>query len=237
MAALPAFAGGVVNLHPRLDVVHIHVEGNPVPFVLHGEGLHLHAAGHQVVPLKKGRHPVEHVVACFLDIVRHQVLKGEHPLHVQVAGAGDEVFLVGVLPGQLEADKVAAVVQGASIHKAVLRLDPAGGVHTADALPGLGGHQILTDAGVGRAAAAQGIQGAVRLKGFPGKILQRELRLVAVQLHIGLPRVGGKLLQGNLGGAGRLRSPRGQLPLAACQHQGQAQQQGQTGQQAFFHGR
>ena len=58
----PALPRGVVDGDTGLDVIDVHVEADALPVVLHAEGLHQHAAGHQIVPLKDGGHPVEHVV-------------------------------------------------------------------------------------------------------------------------------------------------------------------------------
>ena len=193
----PALPGGVVDGDAGLDVVDVHVEAHALPVVLHAEGLHQHAAGHQIVPLKDGGHPVEHVVVRLLHVVGHQVLKRQHAVHVHVPGAGDQVALVGVLAGELEADQVAAVIEVLAV---VLHIDPAGGGHRADALPVLGGHQLRPHAGPGRAAAAQPVQLAVGLKGLGGVLVLGEKGLVAVDGHIGLADIGGNLVQIVAGG-------------------------------------
>ena len=144
--------------------------------------------GQQVGPVVDRGHPVEDVVAGFLYIVSHLILKGEHSLGVQKAGAGDEVALVGVLPGQLVADEVAAVVEILPVHPVILHRVPAGGLHLADLSPGLGGHERGAEVGIGRPAAPQGIQRSIGLKGFGGVLLLGKVRLVAVELHPGLLR-------------------------------------------------
>ena len=90
------------------------------------------------------------MVAGFLDVVRHQVLERQHPLHIQVAGAGDQVLLVGIFPGQLITNKMTAVVEVLAVHKVVLDSLPAGGFYLADAAPLLSGHEICAHIGIGR---------------------------------------------------------------------------------------
>ena len=211
----PARAGGVVDADARLDVVDIDVEADALPLVLHAPGLHQHSAGHQIVPLIERGDPVEDVVGGLLHIVGHQVLKGQHALHIHVAGPGDQVALVGVLAGELEPDEVAAVIK---VLTAVLHVDPAGGLHRADALPLPGRHQLLSHTGVGRAAAAQPVQRTVGLKGLGGIFLLPKEGLVVIDDHIGLARIGGHLVQ-------IVADRRGGLPLAAGQQQGQEQQE------------
>ena len=226
-----ALAGGVVDGHTGLDIVDVDVETHALALVLHGPALHLHAAGHQIVPLKHRGHPVEHMIVRLLDVVRHQVFKGQHPLHIEIPSAGDEIFLVGVLPRQLIADQVAAVVEVLSIHTVVFHRVPAGGFHLADVAPVLRGHQVRAHIGVRRAAPAQSVQRAVRLKrGRGGPVLLGKGGLVAVQDHIGLPGIGRHILQREREGPG-LRS------LAAGQHQAAQQQGQQAGSYRFHHRR
>ena len=78
----PAVAGGVVNGHAGLDVIAVDIEAHTLALVLHRHGLHLHSAGHQIVPLKDGGDPVENVVFRFLYVVGHQIFKGKHALHI-----------------------------------------------------------------------------------------------------------------------------------------------------------
>ena len=201
------------------------MEAHALAAVLHREGLQLHPTGHQLRAGEHRGHPVEHVVPRLLHVVGHQIFKGEHPLHIQVPGAGNQVLLVGVLPGELEPDEVAAVVEVAPVHQlgVVLGGLPAGGFYAADGLPVLGGHGVQPHAGIGRAAPAQGIQGAVLLKALGGlvQLLLGEARLVVAEYHIGLAGEGRQVLQGE-GGLG----PPGRSP-AGGQEQAQEQKQGQ----------
>jgi len=225
---LPALAGGVVDGDAGLDVVHIDIEADAFPLVLHRPSLHLDTAGYQVLTLEHRGHPVEDVVVRLLYIVRHQIFKGQHPVHIHIAGAGDEIFLVGVLSGELKADQVTAVVQ---VLPVVLPVDPAGGCDGTDALPVLCGHQILSHVGIGYAAAAQSVQLTVRLKGHRGHVLLRKIRLVAIDGHVGLPGPGGNSLQ-RKGGDGALR--RGHH--AAGEEQAQGQQRRRQGNAGSIHG-
>ena len=116
-----AVSGGVVDDHPRLDVVAEHIKADALALVLHGFGLHENPLGHQIIPFKNGGDPVEHMVTGLLHVVGHHVFKGEHPRDVQVPGAGNQVLLVGVFRRQLIADEVAAVdgigpIIGESVH-------------------------------------------------------------------------------------------------------------------------
>ncbi|MPN23880.1 hypothetical protein SDC9_171273 [bioreactor metagenome] len=133
--------------------------------VLHGFGLHLNAPCHKLGPLKNRRHPVKHMVPRFAHIVRHLVFKGQHSLHVHIPGSGNQVFLVGVFPCKLIAQQVAAVVKVFAVYKAVFHRVPAGGLHLPDFAPWLCGHGVRAYIGIGRAAPAQKVQGAVFLKG------------------------------------------------------------------------
>ena len=198
----PALPCGVVDLHSGLDIVHIHIEADPGALVLHTVGLHLHAVGYQVEILENRRHPIEYMVAGLLHIVRHLIFKGQHPLHIHVAGAGDEIFLVGVFSGKLVADEMAAVIEVLAVHDVILHRLPAGGLHLADLTTLLRGHQILSHIGVSGAAPAQKIQGAVRFKGLCGHICLGKIRLVVVNDHIGIPGKSRQILHGK----GDLRS-------------------------------
>ena len=229
----PGVPGGVVDGHPRLGVEAQHVEADPCPVVLHAPGLHLHPPGDQVGALVDGGHPVEDVVAGGLDVVGHLVFKGEHPLGVQVPGASDEVALVGVLPRQLEADEVAAVVEVLPVHPVIADGVPAGGLHLADLPPLLGGHEFRAEVGIRHPAPAQGIQGGVVLKGLGVPLLLvGEGGLVSVQFHPGVVPL-------EVGDAHRPQVHlRLEQPGTAGQGQaGRQQQSQQQGLQALFHGR
>ena len=169
------------------------------------------------------------MVVRLLHIVRHQILKWQHAVHVEVAGSGDEIFLVGVLPCRLIADQVAAVVEILSVHAVVFDRVPAGGLHLADLSPVLRGHQVRAHIGIRRAAAAQGIQRAVGFKGRGRRpVLLRKGGLIVVQDHVGLPGVSRHIVQRKREGL-RLRS------LTAGQHQAAEQQRQQAGSYGFHH--
>ena len=159
-----------------------------------------------------------------LYIVGHQVFKGEHPLDVQIPGAGDEVLGVGVLPRQLKADKVAAVVQRLAVHKVIFHALPARGLYRADLPPGLGGHQLPADVGVSRAAAAQAVQLAVCFKRLCGQLVLGKKWLVVVDGDVSLAGIGGDVVQGD-GPASRIAPVSGQSALAGGQGQHQGKQQ------------
>ena len=114
----------------------------------------MHAAGHQLASLEDGRHGHEHVVACGIHIVGHGVLEGQHALDVQIARAGDEVSLVGVLARELVAQKMAAIEQVLALHEIVLGHLPSGGAHLADGTALLRGLGLGAHDGEGGGAAA-----------------------------------------------------------------------------------
>ena len=175
-----------------------------LPPVLHRESLHLHPPGHQLIPLEHWGDPVENMILRLLHIVGHQVFKGEHPLHIEVAGAGDQVLLVGVLPSELKAQQVAAVIQVLPVHIVVLGGFPARGLHLSDRAPLLGGHGLQTHTGIGRSAPAQAVQGTVLLKGLRRPLLFRKIWPVVLQHHIGLAGKFRDVLQvEGRGGSGR----------------------------------
>ena len=161
------------------------MEAHAAALVLYGVRLHLHTPGHQLGANKSRRHPVEHMVAGGGHIIRHLVFKGQHPLHIHVPRTCDEVFLVSVLAGELEADKVAAVIKALSVYKVILVLHPAGGLDLADALPLLCRHEIHADAGLCHAAAAKAVQIAVIFIGISGVFVLGEGGLVPVDHGVG----------------------------------------------------
>ena len=171
------------------------------PIVLHRPGFHLYPVCHQVIPVVDGGDTIEHMVARLLDVVRHHILKGEHPLGVQVAGAGDEVLLVGVLRRQLVADEMAPVVEAFPLHTVIAHRVPAGGFDLADVPPFFCGHQISADVGVGGGTPSQLVQLAIALKGGGGVIRRRKIGDVVVHLHIrGTVIGGGRIVHLGAGG-------------------------------------
>ena len=116
----PALAGFVIDGDTGLVVVHEHIELDTGTFVFHTPGFHLYPPGHQVVPLKNGGHPVQHMVVGFFHVVGHHVFKGQHAGHIEIPGAGDQVLGVGVFRGQLIADQVAPVVQVFPVDERIL---------------------------------------------------------------------------------------------------------------------
>ena len=227
-----AFPGGIVDLYARLAVVDIDAEANLI--VLHGQPLHQNAAGDQLAAFKDRGDTIEDVICRFLYIVGHHVFKGEHPLHVQVARAGDEVAFVGVFAGELVTDEMAAVIEIFSVHIVVFCRLPAGGPHLPDAAALLRGHQLLSHAGIGHAAAPLRIQLAVMLKSGGGVIRLGEVRLVAVYGRIGLTAVFRDLCKGEAGSFAK-RGGRGCRRPYLQSAAGQKQQTGEERREQSFH--
>ena len=130
------------------------------------------------------------MIAGLADVVRGHGLERLHHVGVEIPGAGDEVFLVGVLPCQRVRDEVAAVVQIAALDKVVLVGLPAGRMDVGDILPLARRHEFLSKACLRSPAASQIIKVAVRLVGFGGHFFIREHRLAAVDLDIAFAAVG-----------------------------------------------
>ena len=184
-----AFARAVVDFDAGLVVVGVDAEMHVV--VLHGQRFHENTACDQLVALENGRYPVEHMVLGLLDVVGDHVFKGQHALHIQIACAGDKVFLVCVFARELIADQMTAVVEIVPVHVVVFGRLPARGLDLADAAAFFRGHEIRTDAGVGHAAAAERVQFTVSLKG-DGRV-------------VGLGEIGVVAVDGDVGRAGELR--------------------------------
>ena len=104
-------AGGVVDLHVRLQVIAVHVEAQSLAVVLDRLCLQTHAAADEFLLVVHGRDAVEHMVARVANIVEDLLLKRQHARLVEIARAGEEVFAVGVFTAERPCDKVAAVVK------------------------------------------------------------------------------------------------------------------------------
>ena len=194
-----AIAGGVVNFNSRLVVVAIHMEAHAITAVLHRPGFHLHPLGHQIVAAENGGHPVQHMVAGLLYVIGHQVLKGQHTLGVQVAGAGDQIAGVGILRRQLVADQMTAVIQVLAVHRVIFHRVPAAGPHLADLASLFRGHSLLAQAGKGHPTAPQTVQRRIGLIGRSALfVLGTKARLVVVQHHVGLSAKGRYIRRGLL---------------------------------------
>ena len=68
-------AGGVVDLHMRLQVVAVYVEAQRLAVVLDRLRLKAHAAADKFLFVIHRRDAVEHVVARFADVVENLLLK------------------------------------------------------------------------------------------------------------------------------------------------------------------
>ena len=53
---------------------------------------------------KYGGYSVHYVVSRFLYVVGNHILKGQHPLDIQVAGSGYQISLIGIFSGKLVAN-------------------------------------------------------------------------------------------------------------------------------------
>ena len=201
-----ALARHIINGNAGLHVVDVYVEADAIALILYRVSLHLYASRYQLISNKDGRHAEEHMVLGFLYVVGDHILKGEHPVHVHIAGSRDQILVIGVFSRELKADEMAAIVEVFSIHDVILYRLPARWLDRADAFPILGGHQIHADAGNGNTAAPQGIQLTVALIGGGDQLIRGERGDIIVQGNVGDAAVGrqiGKLyaMGGRLCGA------------------------------------
>ena len=201
LTACSTLAGGIVNGDARLDVVSVCTESDPFPAVLYTVSLHQYAGGHQVISFKNRSDPVEYMVASLLYIVGNHIFKGQHSIHIHVSGAGDQILFVGIFPGQLESDQMAAIVKVLPIHPIVLHCLPAGRFYLPDAAPFLSGHQVGPDTGISDAAAAQIIQVTVGFKGGCGIVILCKVWNIVIDRHIRAAVIGRQIGHGiDLGG-------------------------------------
>lgn len=77
------FAGGVVDLHMRLQVITVHVEAQRLAVILDRLGLKAHAAAEKFLFVVHGRDAVEHMVARVADVVEDLLLKGQHAVSLR----------------------------------------------------------------------------------------------------------------------------------------------------------
>ena len=124
------FAGGVVNLHMRLQVVAVHMEAQRLAVILDRLGLKAHAAAEKFLFVVHGRDAVENMVARVVDVVEDLLFKRQHARFVEIARAGEEILAIGVLAAERPGDEVAAVVEALAWNKVVALLVPTGGVDT-----------------------------------------------------------------------------------------------------------
>ena len=125
-------AGGVVDLHVRLQVVAIYMEAEGLAVVLDRLRLKAHATADKFLFVIHGRDAVEHMVARVADVAENLLLKRQHARFVEIARAGEEIFAVGVFAAERPGDKVAAVVEALARNKVVALLVPTGRMDTRD---------------------------------------------------------------------------------------------------------
>ncbi len=141
-----------------LGVVDIYIIRNAFPIILHGHSFHLYTICQQIVSIKIRGYTVQHVVICFRNIICHHIFKRKHSVHVHIACAGDQIFLIGIFPGQLIPDQVASVIQIVSVYLVICNGMPASGLDMSNALPFSSGHQICSHTGKSSAAPSQAVQ-------------------------------------------------------------------------------
>ena len=125
-------AGGVVDLHVRLQVVAVHVEAEGLAVVLDRLRLKAHAAADKFLFVIHGCDAIEHVVARLADVAENLLLKRQHACLVEITRAGEEILAVGVFAAERPGDEMAAVVEALARNKVVALLAPSSGMDTRD---------------------------------------------------------------------------------------------------------
>ena len=151
-------AGGVVDLHVRLQVVAVHVEAQGLAVVLDRLRLKAHAAADKFLFVVHGRDAVEHMVARVADVVEDLLFKRQHARLVEIARAGEDILAIGVLAAERPGNKVAAVVETLARNKVVALLVPTGGVDTRDVAALALSERLGAYAGERLASAAQTVE-------------------------------------------------------------------------------
>ena len=182
--------GCVVNPDAGLDIVGVDTEGEII--ILNGLRLHQDPGGDEVVPIKDRRHAVEDMVAGPLHIGGRVVLIRPHALHIHVPGTCDEVFCVGILSGKFISDQVAAVVEIVAVHDAaIFHGMPARRLHGTDGSARFRRHDFPADIGIGCAAPAQLVEGAVGLKGRGCEVAVCEVGRIIIDYKNRVAGIGG----------------------------------------------
>ena len=109
---------------------------------------------YQIIAVEHGRDAIEYVVPGFFDVVRRQILKRQHPLHVQIARARDEILFVRVLGGQLVANQMTTVIKILPIHDVILYGLPSRRLDLSNRAALFRGHEVKSDVRVSRPATA-----------------------------------------------------------------------------------
>ena len=135
------------------------------------------------------------MVIRFMYIIRDHIFKGQHPFCIHIPRARDQVLLIGILPGELEPDQMAPVIEPAAVHIVIILILPAGRFYGTDIPALFCRHGLLAHTGFRRTAAPKFIKLAVFLKGLRRQFIILKLRLVVIDLHIGVSAVFGHFRQ------------------------------------------
>ena len=140
----PAVAVGIIDDYTGLYVETVDIEGHRRSAVFHGIGFHLYTGTQEIVSFKNRGDAVKHVISGAAYIIRHLIFIGKHAFHVHIPGAGDEIALIGVLPGELKSDDVTSVVQIVVLDEIVISDQmPSAGMNGADGFSFVCGHQVF----------------------------------------------------------------------------------------------
>ena len=202
-------AGGVVNLHVRLQVVAVHVEAQGLAVVLDRLCFQTNATTDEFLFVVHGRDAVEHVVARVVDVAEDLLFKRQHARLVEVARAGEEIFAIGVLAAERPGDEVAAVVEALAWNKVVALLVPTGRMDARDIAALSLSERLGAYAGERLASAAQAVELGEFLKAalFGGALVlvERErrhtqrVRAVGAKGNVGVAGVVGNAAEINRG--------------------------------------
>ena len=120
----------------------------------------------------------------FSDVICRHVFEGLHALHVHITRPGDQIFLIGILPGELITDQMTAVVQVIAIDAVVFDCMPSGRSDLTDLTALLRRHEILPYTGFRDGTSSQRIKISVLLIGDIRQIIPGKIRHVPVDLSI-----------------------------------------------------
>ncbi len=111
------------------------------------------------------------MIFCLFYIICDHVFKRQHSVHIQIPGAGNQVFLIGIFSGELKTDQMTPVVQIFSVYIIVFCILPSGRLHLTDALTLFCRHEVHSDSGACSTASAQPVQFTVKFIGLSGQII------------------------------------------------------------------
>ena len=184
-----AVSGCIINLNPRLYIVHIHMKGKSFSFIFHRLCLHLHAGCNKIIPLINRCYTVTDMMFCLFYIICHHVFKWKHSIHIHISCPCNEILFIGIFRSELIADQMTPIIQILSIYIIILDRMPSGWFDLPYFSSFLIWHQLFSNHRFRHATSAFCIQFTVRLKHIFSKFCLRKIRFVIMNRDIGLSRI------------------------------------------------